>query len=42
MVLTVDNRKPRFLLTPIGEEYLNKLDIFEINNEHDGKPNIEI
>ena len=34
MVLTVDNRAPRFLLTPIGEDYLNKLDIFEITNEH--------
>ena len=42
MVLTVDNRAPRFLLTPIGEDYLNKLDIFQIDNEHDGKKTMEI
>ena len=34
MLLARDDRRPRFLLTPIGEHYLDEMVIVEITNEH--------
>ena len=33
-ILAVDESDPRFLVTPFGNEYLNELNIYEVNEEH--------
>ena len=33
-ILTVDQNFPRYLLTPVGQNYLNILQVAEVSNEH--------